>query len=74
MNMDERIARINALAKKSREQGLTAEEAAEQTKLRRAYIDAVKGSLKSQLDATTVVDANGNRTRLKQKGTRHTSE
>ena len=70
----EMIARINALAKKSWEQGLTAEEAAEQTKLRRAYIDAVKGSLKSQLDATTVVDANGNRTRLKQKGTRHTSE
>ena len=70
----EMIARINALAKKSREQGLTDEEKAEQAKLRRAYVDAVKGSLKSQLDATTVVDANGKRTRLKQKGARRTSE
>lgn len=70
----EMIARINALAKKSREQGLTDAEKAEQARLRRAYLDAVKGSLKSQLDATVLVDAAGNKTPLKQKGTRRTSE
>lgn len=57
---DEKIARINALAKKSRTpEGLTAEEKAEQASLRREYIDAMKGSLKKQLDNTVVVDANG---------------
>ena len=60
---DEKIARINALAKKSR----TPEEKAEQASLRREYIDAMKGSLKKQLDNTVVVDANGNRMPLKQK-------
>lgn len=45
---DEKIARINALAKKSRTpEGLTAEEKAEQASLRREYIDAMKGSLKN---------------------------
>ena len=56
---DEKIARINALAKKSRTpEGLTAEEKAEQASLRREYIDAMN---------TVVVDANGNRMPLKQK-------
>lgn len=65
---DEKIARINALAKKSRTpEGLTAEEKVEQASLRREYIDAMKGSLKKQLDNTVVVDANGNRMPLKQK-------
>ena len=44
-----------------------AEEKAEQASLRREYIDAMKGSLKKQLDNTVVVDANGNRMPLKQK-------
>ena len=35
--------------------------------MRREYIDAMKGSLKKQLDNTVVVDANGNRMPLKQK-------
>ena len=65
---DEKIARINALAKKSRTpEGLTAEEKAEQAAVRRESIDAMKGSLKKQLDNTVVVDANGNRMPLKQK-------
>ena len=50
------IDRINFLAKKQREEGLTEEEKAEQTKLRRAYIDSVVGNLKSQLDNTYVVE------------------
>ena len=63
----EKIDRINALARKSRAEGLTEEERAEQAALRREYIDAVVGSLKAQLDSTVVVDEQGNRRKLKPK-------
>ena len=50
MVTDEQLARINALAKKSREVGLSADELDEQKALRRAYVDAVKTSLRSHLE------------------------
>ncbi|SCM79671.1 conserved hypothetical protein [uncultured Sporomusa sp.] len=50
------IARINELAKKSRETGLTDNERAEQTELRRRYIEHIKGQVKVQLDSIKVVD------------------
>ena len=53
------IERINFLAKKQREEGLTDEEKAEQAKLRKEYIDSVTGNLRAQLDNTYVVDENG---------------
>ena len=65
---DEKIARINALAQKSRAVGLTEAERAEQAALRREYIDAMKRSLKSQLDSTVVVDEQGNRRPLRPRG------
>lgn len=43
------IDRINFLAKKSREEGLTEEEKVEQANLRRAYIDSVKANLRAAL-------------------------
>ena len=49
MTMDEKIARINALAHKAKAEGLTDEEKEEQAQLRRDYIDSVKANLKSQL-------------------------
>ena len=52
----EQIARINELAKKKKETGLTEEELAEQKILYRAYIDAFKANLKAQLDTIEVVD------------------
>ena len=71
MITDEKIARINALSKKSKTAaGLTAQEKAEQAALRQEYIDAVKASLQSRLEHTTVVDAQGNHRKLKQKGSR----
>ena len=63
-----KIDRINELARKSRAQGLTEEEKAEQAALRREYIDAVTGSLRGQLDHTYIVDAQGRRTKLRKKG------
>lgn len=65
MITDETIARINALARKSRTaEGLTEEEKAEQARLRRKYVQAVKESLQGQLDHTTVVEPDGTRHKL----------
>ena len=51
MITDEKVARINELARKSRTaEGLTEEEKAEQAALRREYVDAVKASLAGHLD------------------------
>lgn len=61
----EKIDRINALARKAKSEGLTAEEIAEQKILRREYIDSVKQNLKAQLDNTYLVDENGNKRKLK---------
>lgn len=46
------IARINELARKQREGTLTAAEKDEQAKLRRLYIDNIKGQVKAALDGT----------------------
>ena len=54
MTMDEKIARINALAHKAK--GLTDEEKEEQARLRRDYIDSVKANLRSQLNTLYVLD------------------
>ena len=61
------VERINYLAKKAREVGLTEEEKIEQQKLRREYIDSVVGNLRSSLNSTYVVDENGNKTKLSDK-------
>lgn len=52
----EMIARINYLAHKKKTQGLTEIELAEQTKLRRLYIDNIKAQLKDSLDRIEIVD------------------
>lgn len=53
------IDRINFLAKKAREEGLTEEEKQEQARLRKEYIASVVGNLRSQLDNTYIIDENG---------------
>ena len=68
MQMDEVIARINALAKKAKTQGLTDEELAERDKLRRIYIDSVKASLVGQLENTYIVRPDGTKTKVGPKG------
>ena len=68
--MDQKqIDRINELARKAKSpEGLTEWEAAERAALRREYIDSVLGSLKGQLDNTYLVDAKGQKRKLKKKG------
>ncbi len=65
----EQIDRINELARKAKSVGLTEEEKAEQAVLRRAYIDAVLGNLRGQLENTYIVDEQGNKRKLKEKDT-----
>lgn len=50
MNIDELIARINYLYKKSTNEGLSPEELEEQKILRRRYIDNIKSNFRVQLE------------------------
>ena len=52
--MDKRIERINELAKKSREVGLTEAEKAEQQQLRKEYVAAFRASFRQQLENTDI--------------------
>ncbi len=56
---EEKIARINELARKSKAEGLTEEEKQEQALLRQEYIANVRNNLKAQLDNIDVVNADG---------------
>lgn len=59
--MDEqKIARINELYHKAKEEGLTEEEKEEQQKLRQEYIQSVRANLRGQLNSITLVDETGN--------------
>lgn len=60
-----RIDRINELARASRERELTKEEKEEQARLRQEYVAAFKASLTAQLDNTYIIDAQGNKTAVK---------
>ena len=67
MNMNEVIARINALAKKAKEGPLTEEEQAERDKLRRIYIDPVKANLVGQLENTFILQPDGTKKKVTKK-------
>ena len=61
------IKRINELYHKSKAEGLTEEEKAEQKKLRDNYVAAIRGNIRSQLENIKVVDENGNEVQLKRR-------
>lgn len=66
MITEEKVQRINALARKSRTaEGLTPEEKAEQAALRKEYVEAVKASLQGQLDNTVILEPDGTRRKLR---------
>ena len=60
----EKIERINFLARKSREQGLTEEEAIEQKALRAEYVAAFRESLVSTLDNTVIQRPDGTKEKV----------
>lgn len=63
LNLD----RINELARKSKAEGLTEAEKAEQAELRRVYIEAVRRNLRGQLNNIDVVEKDGTVTNLGEK-------
>lgn len=68
MITDEKVARINELARKSRTaEGLNEEEKAEQAALRREYVEAVKQSLQGHLDNTVILRPDGTKEKLEKK-------
>ena len=56
---NEKIARINELAHKSKTTGLTEAEKAEQQALRREYLDDIKASLRAPLNNTSIQEPDG---------------
>ena len=56
---DAMIARINELAHKSKKEGLTEEEAMEQTELRGKYIANFRANFRKQLDKIDVKEVDG---------------
>ncbi|HIV13740.1 MAG: DUF896 domain-containing protein [Clostridiales bacterium] len=55
----EKIDRINQLARKSKAEGLTEEEKAEQRKLRQEFIASVRMNLRAQLDNIDIQEKDG---------------
>lgn len=67
MTMDEKIARINELYRKSKNEGLTEEEKAEQYTLRQEFVANVRAGLKVQLDNIDIQEKDGSITNLGEK-------
>lgn len=57
--LNEKIARINELYRKSKAEGLTEEEKKEQDLLRKEYIANVRNNLRVQLDNIDMVNPDG---------------
>ena len=62
------INRINELAHKSKLEGLTDEEKAEQAELRRRFLDDFRAAFKQQLDSIELVDPDDPRLKNRKKG------
>ncbi len=67
----EKIDRINELARKSKDGGLTPEEAAEQQALRQEYLEEFRAQFRSTLEHTVIQDPDGTRTPLPEYRTKH---
>lgn len=62
-----KLDRINFLAKKSRETGLTPEEKKEQEELRNEYRRSVVGNLEAQLNNTYIVQPDGRKIKVQKR-------
>lgn len=62
-----KIDRINELAHKHKEEGLTEQEHEERAALRAEYVAAFRENLRSTLENTVIMDEEGNKRPLKKK-------
>lgn len=69
-----KIDRINYLARKSKTEGLTNAEKAEQQALRNEYREGFRRSLTVQLENTYCIDENGNKIKITQRNTEKIKE
>ena len=67
MITDEKLARINELARKAKAEGLTSAETKERDVLRREYIEAVRANLRGQLNNINIQELDGSITNLGEK-------
>ncbi len=67
MVTEEQIKRINELSRKSKNEGLTADERIEQAELRSIYIASFRENLEAQLNNTYIVDEKGNKKKVQKK-------
>ncbi len=72
---DLNIERINELYRKSKAEGLTDQEKAEQQMLRKQYLAAIRGSIRSQLNNIDMQMEDGTIVNLGEKyGSRHSQQ
>ena len=64
---NEKIARINELYRKSKNEGLTDEEKVEQKRSRTEYITAIRNNLRGTLQNVSILNPDGSVTDLSQK-------
>lgn len=64
---EEKIKRINELAKKHRDNTITEQEKAERAALHREYAEHMKNNLRAQLKNVRIVDKDGKISELKPK-------
>ena len=64
----EKIDRIGELGKKAKAEGLTPEEEKERDALRKEYVASVRANMKKSIERITIVDEQGNETKIKKKG------
>lgn len=67
MDMEKKIARINELYHKSKAEGLTDKEKEEQAALRQDYINAIKNSIRGQLNNVDIIEKDGTKVNLGEK-------
>ncbi|MBQ1935860.1 MAG: DUF896 domain-containing protein [Clostridia bacterium] len=65
--MQELIKRINELAKKSREEGLSETEKEEQAELRQKYIQKFRQGMENTLQGVYIMDEKGNKRKVEKR-------
>ncbi|MCH5273476.1 MAG: DUF896 domain-containing protein [Lachnospiraceae bacterium] len=65
MTMEEKIARINELYHKSKNEGLTEEEKREQAELRKEYVRSFRDNVRAALDNVSILEEDGTVTKLR---------
>lgn len=63
----QKLDRINELAKKQKAEGLSENEKSEQALLRKEYVEAYKRSLVAQLESTYYIDETGHKRKVTKK-------